>query len=213
MNITIFGASGKTGSILVNEALRKGHHVTAFVRQASRINLRHKNLQVVEGSLKNMDQLRSALAGKQAVISALGVSKTLHHDPEVIEGISHIVQAMAKENVPQMIYQSVFLTETGPGEFSFFVRNILKRIIRKEVEDHRVKEKLIREAVTNYTLVRPVRLTNGPFTGKFHHGIMIASTDFLPSISRADVAYFMLQQLTDETYRNKAVRLMAGIKS
>jgi putative NADH-flavin reductase len=163
---------------------------------------------VVEGDLKNTDLVCRAVAGKQAVISALGVSKPLQHDPELVEGIRNMVKAMAKEAVPRLIYQSVFLADARPGEFSFFARNILKRIIRKEVEDHQVKENLVREMLKDYTFVRPVRLTNGPFTGKFHHGVTITSRAFIPSIARADVAHFMLQQLVDTTYRNKAVRLM-----
>ena len=208
MNLAIFGASGRTGSELLHQALQQGHHITAFVRRSSRIALRHRNLHVMEGSLENVDQLRIALAGKQAAISALGVSKTLHHDPQVIKGVENIVKAMAKEGVPRFVYQSVFLANSQQGEFSFFARNILKRIIRKEVEDHQVKENLIREGVKDYTLVRPVRLTLDPFSGSFYHGAMITSGEFLPSIGRADVAHFMLRQLTDRTYSNKAVRLM-----
>lgn len=208
MHITIFGASGRTGCELLGQALQQGYYVTAFVRQASRITQRHENLQIVEGSLRNIDLVQTAVAGRQAVISALGVSKTLQHDPEVIEGIRNIVQAMAKENVQRFIYESVFLAHSQPGEFSFFARKILKRIIREEVEDHQVKEKLIRAGVQEYTIVRPVRLTDGSFSGKFHHGVAITSNEFIPSIARADVAHFMLRQLTDRMYVNKAVRLM-----
>jgi hypothetical protein len=208
MNITLFGASGRTGLILLKLALQQDHHVTAYVRQTSRIPLRHQNLQVIEGNLKNVDLLRKALAGNDAVISTLGVSKTLQHDPEVVQGISNIVEAMAKEDVPHFVYQSVFLAGSQSDEFSPFVRKILKRVIRKEVEDHQVKEEIIRDGVEDYTIVRPVRLTNGCFSGKLYHGISITSSEFIPSISRADVAHFMLQQLADRTYRNKSVRLM-----
>jgi len=211
MNITIFGASGRTGLLLMDKALQQGHQVTAFVRQASRVTVRHPRLQVVEGSLENIDHLRRALTGRQAVISALGVARTLQHDPDVIEGIRNIVQAMSKEAVPRFIYQSVFLAHSRPGEFSFFARNILRRIIRKEVEDHEVKENLVQEGVQNYTIVRPVRLTNELFSGKFHHGVTITSGEWMPSISRTDTAHFMLQQLEDKTYLNKAVRLMKTI--
>ena len=76
------------------------------------------------------------------------------------------------------------------------------------MEDHQVKEDLVRESVKSYTIVRPVRLTNGSYSGKFQHGITITSGEFIPSISRADTAHFMLQQLEDGTYLNKAVRLM-----
>jgi nucleoside-diphosphate-sugar epimerase len=208
MNIIIFGASGRTGSLLVSQALQQNHHVTAFVRQASRITTRHQNLKIVEGSLKDIHLLRNVLEGKQAVLSTLGVSKTLQHDPEVIEGIRNIVMTLPEKNAPRFIYESVFLVGSQPTEFSFFTQQILRRIIRKEVEDHQVKENIIRQGVSNYTIVRPVRLTDGAFSVKFHHGVTITSSEFIPSIARADVAHFMLQQLTDKTYVNQAVRLM-----
>lgn len=209
MNIIIFGASGRTGSLLVNQALQQDHHVTAFVRQASRITQRHSNLQIVEGSLKNKNLIRKIVRGTQAVFSTLGVSKTLQHDPEVIEGIKNIVLAIAEEEENlRFIYESVFLSGSKPHEFSFFTQKILRRIIRKEVEDHEVKEELIRKGLNNYTIVRPVRLTNEAFSGKFQHGTAITSGEFLPSIPRADVAHFMLQQATDKTYVNQAVRLI-----
>jgi hypothetical protein len=208
MNITIFGASGQTGSLLLEQALKQGHHVTAYVRKASRVKMRHQNLQVIEGNLNNMELLCKSLKGRQAVISALGVSKTLHSDPEVVQGIRNIVMAMARENVTRLIYMSVFLADSKPGEFSFFARRILKYIIRKEVEDHELKERIVRECVNDYTLVRPVRLHNKAFPGKFHHGETITSDAILPSISRADVSSFIIQQLTDRTYNRKAVRIM-----
>jgi nucleoside-diphosphate-sugar epimerase len=213
MNILIFGASGRTGSLLVNQALQQNHHVTAFVRPSSRIIDFHPNLEIVKGSLKDKKFLRKVLKDKEAVLSTLGVSKTLHHDPEVIEGISNIVNAASAEETPRFIYESVFLVGSKAHEFSFFANQILRRIIRHEVEDHQIKEDLICKGLNNYTIVRPVRLTNVPFSGKFYHGTSITSNEFLPSIGRADVAHFMLQQLKETTYLNQCVRLMKNKSS
>jgi hypothetical protein len=213
MNIIIFGASGRTGSLLVDKALQQNHNVTAFVRRSSRSIEYHPNLEIVEGSLKDKNFIRKVIKGNQAILSTLGVSKTLHHDPEVIEGISNIVEAAAAENMPRFIYESVFLVGSMPHEFSFFTQKILRRIIRKEVEDHQVKEDLIRNGINNYTIVRPVRLTDIPFTGKIAHGTSITSNEFLPSIGRADVAHFMLQQLKDTTYLNQSVRVMKNMSN
>lgn len=208
MDITIFGASGRTGSSLLEEALQRGYHVTAYVRNASRIAKRHPHLQIVEGSLEDTDLLLKVVSGRHAVISALGVSKVLRNDPAVVTGIRNIARAIGKQSVTRFIYQSAFLVEAKSGEFSFFASNILRQIISNELHDHKIKENLIRENVRNYTIVRPVRLTNEPFTGTIKHGPSITSKEFLPAISRADVAHFMIDQLTDKKYMNTSVRVM-----
>ncbi|MBX2925002.1 MAG: NAD(P)H-binding protein [Chitinophagaceae bacterium] len=206
MDIIIFGASGRTGLALVQQALSLDHTVTAFVRQKSKMGtINHKNLHVIEGDILNLEQVKAAIAGKDAVISALGVSKTLHHDPVVIDGIATIVKAMKDEGVNRCIYLSVFLACNKSGQFSFFAEKILKRIIGKEVNDHQIKEQLIHRKVDHYTIVRAARLTNKPFTGKYRHGENLELKAFLPSVSRANVAHFILQQLTPAAYINKAV--------
>lgn len=208
MNIIIFGASGRTGLALVEQALCLNHTVTAFVRHKSKMShINHQNLIVVKGDILNLYQVRAAISGKDAVISALGVSKTLHHDPAVIEGIATISKAMKAEGVNRCIYLSVFLANSRLNQFSFFAEKILKRIIGKEVHDHEIKEKFIYEEVKLYTIVRAARLTNKSFTGKYRHGENLEMKSFLPSVSRANVAHFMLQQLISNEYINKTALL------
>jgi putative NADH-flavin reductase len=208
MNIIIFGASGRTGRELVKQAIEHGHVVTAFVRSVSRLPMQHKNLQVVEGDVKNYEQVRVALAGKDVVISALGVSKTLHHDPVVVEGIRNIVKAMITEKVSRLIYQSTFLVDVEHQSYNFFVKRILSYILRREARDHQEKESAVREGITEFTIVRPGRLTDGLFTGNYRHGESIPAIAFLPSVSRADVADFMVRQINDNRYLNKTVTVM-----
>jgi hypothetical protein len=205
VSMIVFGASGRTGIELIHQALFQGHHVTAFVRRhASLRDVLDPNLLVIEGDLNNLGQVRNAMRGRQVVISTLGVSKTLHHDPDVVKGIFTITQAMKEENIHRMIYLSVFLANARPRQFSFFVDKILSRLIRKEIDDHEVKEKIVSDNVKVYTIVRATRLTNKPLTGNYHHGEMIAIRNLLPSVSRANVAHFILKQLEQGAYTNKA---------
>ena len=64
MKIVVFGASGKTGSLLVDEALKSGHDVIAYVRKPESIKLEHPNLKVVAGYLNEKDKLRSVIYRK-----------------------------------------------------------------------------------------------------------------------------------------------------
>jgi hypothetical protein len=211
MNIIIFGASGRTGSALLRQALLQGHQVTAFVRKQANVkHPKHQNLVVFEGDLNSLEHVRAAMYGKEAVVSALGVSRTLRHDPDVIQGIATIVNAMAKEEIDRFIYLSVFLANNQCKQFSFFAEKVLKKIIRREIEDHESKERIIRDGVKDYTIVRATRLTDDPLTRKYRHGERIVIKNFLPSIPRADVAHFMVKQLVETTYRNRAVLLTSS---
>jgi uncharacterized protein len=68
MNIAIVGASGKAGSLILKEAVRRGHNVTAIVRNASK--LQDKNTAVIEKDVFNLtaDDLKTF----DVVVNAFG---------------------------------------------------------------------------------------------------------------------------------------------
>jgi putative NADH-flavin reductase len=72
MKLLVFGASGGTGSRLVQQALDQGHVVTAFARDPVKIRLTHANLRVVRGDILQPDSVDRAMTGQEAVMSALG---------------------------------------------------------------------------------------------------------------------------------------------
>ena len=74
MRVTVFGASGKIGSLVVDDLLTRGHGVTAYVRDPGKLNISHPNLITVVGELSDPDRIRQAVRGADAVISALGPS-------------------------------------------------------------------------------------------------------------------------------------------
>ncbi|HLF88268.1 MAG TPA: NAD(P)H-binding protein [Anaerolineales bacterium] len=72
MKLTIFGATGRTGRYLVEQALDAGHNVTAYVRNPAKLRYKHENLHVVQGEITEVGKVVEAIAGADAVISALG---------------------------------------------------------------------------------------------------------------------------------------------
>jgi putative NADH-flavin reductase len=106
MKIVIFGASGATGTVLVAQALDAGHHVTAFVRTPSKLEITHTALQVVQGDVKDSAAVETAIVGNDVVLSALGVGRPLRHDPAVIEGIRNVTRVMEQSGPTRLIYQS-----------------------------------------------------------------------------------------------------------
>lgn len=208
LNIVVFGASGATGQQLVSQALAAGHIVTAFVRNPEKLTIAHERLRILQGNVKNYTAVENAIQQQQAVISALGVSKTFRHDPAVIQGVQHIVKAMRKYQVKRLVYQSTFGVAECRADFGFFARKVLPVFLHKEFEDHALKESLIRQSNLDFVIVRPVVLTNGPKTGNYRHGEKIVFRSLISTISRADVADFMLRQINGSSYLYKTPRVM-----
>ncbi len=72
MQITILGATGRTGRILVEKALQEDHTVIALVRDPGRLPSRHRGLTVVRGDIHDPAAVARAVSGSAAVISVLG---------------------------------------------------------------------------------------------------------------------------------------------
>jgi len=208
MRIVIFGASGKTGSLLVQQALEAGHVVTAFIRRPETFVLEHKNLHTVVGNLNEKLKLRDAIKGADACISTLGGSSLTKHAPEIIEGIDNIISIMEQELVTRFIY----LSSIGSGEsrnlmsqpMRFFIADVMLRI---PLADHKTNEQRITKSKLQWTVVRPGGLTDGLKTGNLKYGFENVKLKSSPSISRANVAAFMLQELSTTENVNKCVWL------
>ena len=208
MNLLIFGAAGKTGHELVRQALAQGHAVSAFVRNPSKLSVTHENLKIVQGDVKDYSSIESAIKGHDAVLSALGVSKPLKRDPIVVEGVGHIVKAMEQQGMKRFIYLSATAVSESRKESGFLIRHLVSKIARNELADHEEKERIVRSSRLDWTIVRAPALTNGPQTGVYRSGETIIANSLLPKMSRADVAEFMLKQLTTDAFVRKVVRIM-----
>jgi len=206
MKIVIFGANGKTGMLLTRQALAESHHVTAYVRNPDSLKLQDPNLKVLTGNLNDAVKIKEAIAGSDAVFSTLGGSSLTKHSPEIIAGMNHIITIMEQEGVKRLIY----LSSMGAGEsrnmmgtfIRFFIAGIMLRV---PLADHTTNEQSIEKSNLIWTVVRPAGLTNGPKTGRLKHGSTISVLKGTPQVSRANVASFMLKQLSDTTYLNKSV--------
>ncbi|MBI1805570.1 MAG: SDR family oxidoreductase [Ignavibacteria bacterium] len=208
MNILIFGASGATGNELVRQSLREGHTVTAFVRHPAKLSIRHNNLKLVQGDVKDYSSVELVVKGQNAVLSTLGVSTPLKRDAIVVDGIRNIIHAMEQSGVKRFIYLSFLGVKESRKDSGFLINHVISRIVRNEIMDHEEKEHLIASSRLDWIIVRPPKLTNGPQTGVYRSGEEIKAGSLLPTMSRADVAEFMLRQLASEEFVRKAVRVM-----
>ena len=99
MKIIVFGSTGGTGIELIKQALKQGHEVTAFVRNASKVPFSDPAVKLIEGDALDLKSIQTAIGSNQAAISVLGVR--LGQAPGKIrsEGTRNIVTALTSTNV------------------------------------------------------------------------------------------------------------------
>src|SRR5262245_7621428 len=105
MRILVFGASGQTGCELLRQALERGHTVTAFARQPSKLEA-FQDIQIKQGNVSDASAVGAAIGDHDAVVSTLGARDPSKPDPAVVTGVGHIVQAMEQRGLRRLMYLS-----------------------------------------------------------------------------------------------------------
>lgn len=104
MRVTVFGATGGIGRLVVQQLLDQGHHVTALTRTPGKLNLTHPHLDLITGQLSDRTAVQQAVVGADAVISALGPSlKRSTTGTQLSDGTRAIVEAMDQAKVTRFI--------------------------------------------------------------------------------------------------------------
>ncbi len=198
MNVIVFGATGTTGKEVVAQALEQGHTVTAFVRNPAKVEQTHPNLKVAQGDVLNPDDVATAVQGQDAVLSSLGAGP---NGTVRSQGTQNIIEAMQQANVRRLISQSTLGVGDSRSNLNAYWKYLMfGLLLRRAYADHNRQEAFIRQSNLDWTIVRPGALTNGDRTGTYRHGFAATDKAITLKISVADVAEFMLSQLTDDTY-------------
>jgi putative NADH-flavin reductase len=212
MKIIIFGATGETGKLLVTQALAKGHTVSVFVRNPAGLP-QDPRLRVIQGDLFDFATVVDAVRGHRAVLSALG-ARTRKKEGVLAEAIPLILEGMRQEYVQRLVVLGAAGLARDYGKYQnaltrmgfWSARNIF---LKHPFNDQAAQERLLAQSDVDYTIVRAPRLMDGPFTGKYR-----VLPDALPpgglKVNRADVADFMLLQLTDPRFHRQGPYISAG---
>jgi len=203
MNILVFGASGRTGHELVRQALAQGHVVTAYVRDLDKLQVEHENLRVMQGDVGNYPLVEKAVEGHDAVLSALGAPSPFKYDQTVVDGLGNVIKAMEAARVWRFIYMSAINVRESRPNGGLLVRLFGPTLLRHETNGHEEREKLIRNSPLEWTIVRSGKLSDGERKAVYRSGEDVKAKGPAAKISRADVADFMLRQVTDKTYVRK----------
>jgi putative NADH-flavin reductase len=164
---------------------------------------------VLTGNVPDDPQaLAVAVDGQDAVISALGVGKSLRSAGLIARSMPVIVSTMQSLGVRRLIFTSAYGVGDTLRDVPFVPRVLMRFLFQDLYTDKAAGEEVLRRSGLDWTLVYPVTLTNGPRTGQYRVGERLALRGF-PRISRADVADFLVSQLADTTYVRKGVLMSA----
>ncbi len=201
MKLTIFGASSATGKLLVEKALAAGHHVKAFVRDSAKLGIIHENLSITAGDALNPAQVEDAVRGCDAVLSTLGPKGK----PAVMaaESTQNIVNAMEKHGVKRFVVVSVAGIAVEQDQRGFnLIGALIKLLLKSVFIDRENQLAVLGASKLDWVAVRVPRLTDDAATGTIKAFFGNPSPGM--KVTRADLADFMLQQLTEDQWLRQA---------
>jgi putative NADH-flavin reductase len=209
MKLTIFGATGATGTCLTRQALAAGHEVTAVVRDPSRLPVpAQPRLRTVIADVMDPASIIPAIAGADAVISAVGPRGT---GPTTViqDSVRSIIAAMDKTGARRLLQVSgSIVADQGESPYlRYLIKPLARRTFLRHVcADMRRGEDEIRESNLDWTIFRPPSLTGKTATGTYRTAI----DRNLPhgfTVSRADLAACMLARLDDPAVVHRHVAI------
>ncbi|MFZ1752263.1 MAG: SDR family oxidoreductase [Caldilineaceae bacterium] len=203
MKIVVFGASRGVGYQVVQQALAAGHTVTAFVRSPEAFSLQHPNLSIFQGDATDAAAVEKAIAGHDAVISALGPTRP--PVPQMMErAAKNIVAGMKKHGVRRLVSTTgagVRQPEDQPKLIDHLIGFLLKLVAKDVVLDSAANVRVLQASGLDWTIVRYPRLLDGEKKGSYRVGYL--GKDSGTQISRADGADFVLKELTEQQWLHK----------
>lgn len=208
MKILLLGSTGRLGQCLLAEALRKNYDINALVRTRSAVLHPSPRIIWYEGLPTDRATLSAASQGCEAIVSALNISRNSDfpwsrvRTPHTFlsEAMVNIIAASEEHGVRRIIVCSAWGVKDTRKHLPVWFRWLINNSnIGVTYQDHERQEDLLRVSSADWTIVRPVGLTNG----KKEHEIQVSFNNVpKPSltVTRDDVARFMIRALREKSY-------------
>lgn len=202
MKIALFGATGGTGRQVLAQALAQGHAVRALARNPASLDEAQPGpgaqglLTIIAGDVLDPVPVNACIQGTDAVICVLGTRPG--GQPIEATGTAVILAAMRDQGARRLIAVTSMGVGDSQDQVPLFFRVLMKITLKKVMAAKEEQERLIAASGLDWTIVRPGGLTDGPKTGNYRSGLDKSLT--AARLSRADVADFVLQQLTDQRF-------------
>jgi putative NADH-flavin reductase len=205
MKLFVLGATGKTGGVLVADAVPRGHHVTTFGRSPFSGPYKAQVLNM-EGNPMNEAELAEALPGNDAVLSVLG-TRGLGATSVLEDSSRATIAAMSQAGVRRLVILSSALLDSNIGVVN---RIVSRTILRHFSSDQRAMESLVTQSDLDWTVLRPPRMTDsgpeGPSTAML--GEPTDSSGM--TITKEEVARVILDTVENRRYIRKVVHIRGG---
>lgn len=209
MRVTIFGAGGGIGRHVVEQARAAGHELTLVTRDASTLQASGPGVRVLEGDVRGAGLVAAAVDGVDAVINTLGPTSNTADQVELVESFTRsLVQSMQAARVRRLVTLSGAAVNlhgerkgTGDRLASAVVRIFASNVLRAKQREYEV----IAESDLDWVAVRPPRVSDDPARGDYRVGDLALGPR--SRIGKADLAAFIVSQLTDDTYLRKAPQI------
>lgn len=212
MKVLVLGATGGSGREIVSRLLREGHEVTAFVRDPAQM-ADAPRLSVVKGDAADAGDLARAVPGHDAIVISLG------QRPERFEWLPgrrraapatvcetatrNVIAAIPEGDTPRIVVVSAYGVGETRDTAPWYIRLYLRLFMAELMADKERQEALLKATETDFLLVQPIALTDGPSTGTW-----LADAEGRirkQQVSRADLADFIAIELGERRYRRRTV--------
>lgn len=215
MRVIVLGAAGQIGRLTTARALIAGHDVTAFARGTGRLAdvawAQSSRVSVIEGDLRDGRAVSDAVAGHDAVVAAFGAPLTLANVVRVPDlctvATKHVLSAMAAHAVRRLVLVSSIgvgdARSSGRPAFRYVIRPLL---LGRIFADRERQEALVTESNTDWTIVRPAELKDGP-TVYDYRVLGDPRGQCVTRIARADVADFLVRSVESKAHIRQKVIL------
>ncbi|WP_438042953.1 NAD(P)-dependent oxidoreductase [Sorangium sp. So ce128] len=198
--ILVLGATGATGRLIVRQAAARGYDVTVLVRSAEKAS-DLKGAKLIVGDARDERVLRQALEGRDAVVSALGTPASPFREVTLLSSATRaLVSAMKIEQVSRLVCITGIGAGDSAGHGGFLFDNLIfPLLLRKVYADKNRQETIVRDSGLDWILVRPSVLNDKPSRDTIR-ALTDLSSFHGGTISRADVASFVLDQVLDDAW-------------
>jgi uncharacterized protein YbjT (DUF2867 family) len=205
VKILVLGATGGTGTEIVKQASAAGYEIRVLVRDPAKLSLGQAGIEVAVGDATDRAAIADATSGVDAVLVALGSG---HNRKSDLASRSAAVLTTAPDAGAPM--RVVVLSSFGVGESlpmaSPIQRVLYRTVLRRLFEDKAKADETWRTSRLDWTIVRPVSLTNGKAAAECAAAERLRANGF-PRIARADVAQFMVTQANSNTWSRRTAIL------
>ncbi|MBN2891608.1 MAG: NAD(P)H-binding protein [Bacteroidales bacterium] len=202
LKIGIIGGTGKAGKYLVNKLLSQGFEIKMLVRNPEKVNIPKESAEIIVGDIQNYEKVKSLITNCNAVLSTLG--QDFGKKLIFLNGTQNIINAMNELQIKRYIMLAGIALNTPNDKKNFKIKltsKIMKLLFSGTINDKQKAYNLLSNIDIDWTVVRVpmIKMTDSS------DEIKIDLADCPGTkINSTDLADFMIKQISDETFIQKA---------